>query len=154
MNKKFEKIAFVAAGAIGEVLGCAIRPVFKTTEYVIRLTYDYDHPEAPECIKRERMRNEWELLMDRWIRHNGSIEVRGKSMYGRNFYDYIEWIEYHMSCNGATDEEMDAIYTIREAFRPWYNRKRRTHISVNNLLWLHKMEDKYGVLTESTESYY
>lgn len=144
MNEKLAKLTLMAAEALGDALGHVVRPVFKSTEYIIRLSYNCDHPEAPESVKRTRMDNEWDLLMDRWLRHNGSIRVRGKSKYGRNFYDYIEWVEYLMSNNGATNEEMVAIYTIRNAFRPWYNDRRHTHISVNNLLWLHKMEDKYG----------
>lgn len=133
------------AGAIGEYL---VAPIYMG---VIKYEFLWKHPNASKEAKELRVRQEFEILLAK-LRHNGYVEIRdvepSRIYYAkRSFVVYLEDLFDRMCENGASKEELDSIEEMIQAF----SNRWRSSIWTNNLRWIHKMENKYGVEERSID---
>ncbi len=127
------------AGAVGEYL---IAPFFVA---VIKYDFLWRNPEASKDATNLRVKQEVELFLAK-LRHKGyvnicDVEPSRKYYFPRSFGVYLEDLLDRMNVNGATSEERKIMADMCHYYGSIYN----STISVNNLRWIHKMENKYGV---------
>lgn len=149
-----ERVAKEAAsGVVGKIGWFVVIPFTKT---VIKYEFLWRNPDASDKALKMRMHQENEIL---WAKINPRrpIEIRdimrGIREYGyfnsnRRFARYIEALMRRMIIHGATAEEVAAIAEMCHE----YGCNRKDTISINNLKWIHKMENKYGVEEDSDDA--
>ena len=134
------------AGLIGEHL---IAPIYTGA---IKYEFLWKHPNASKEAKELRVRQEVEILLAK-LRRNGYVEIRDVKPSRIYYHDHWTFKFYLMDLlermydNGATKEELESIAEMIEKF----SNRWRTTISTNNLRWIHKMENKYGVEERSID---
>lgn len=133
------------AGTIGEYL---IAPIYMG---VTKYDFLWKHPNTSKEAKELRVRQESEILLAK-LRHNGYVEIRNiepsRIYYSRrSFAVYLEDLLERMIANGAMAEEIKPVADMCHE----YGCSRKSTISVNNLRWIHKMENKYGVEERSID---
>lgn len=148
-----EVIVDVAGGIIGGIIGAVgehvIAPFFLA---VIKYDFLWRNPNASKEATDLRVKQERELLLAK-LKREGYVSIRkvepSRIYYARiSFAVYLEDLLERMIANGATKEEIDSISEMRWEFDR-RNGGCRDHISTNNLRWIHKMENKYGVEEET-----
>ena len=131
------------AGAFGEYL---FTPIYMG---VIKYDFLWRNPNASKEATELRVRQEIELLLAK-LRRNGYVEIRNiepsRIYYSRrSFAVYLEDLLERMITNGAMAEEIKPVADMCHE----YGCSHKSTISVNNLRWIHKMENKYGVEEET-----
>lgn len=144
-----EAVLDVAGGIVGVVSEHVITPFFVA---VIKYEFLWRNPNASKDATDLRVKQEGELLLAK-LRREGYVSIRNvepsRIYYARrSFAVYLEDLLERMIANGATKEEIDSISEMRWEFDR-RNGGCRDHISTNNLRWIHKMENKYGVEEET-----
>lgn len=144
-----EVILDVAGGIVGAVGEHVIAPFAMA---VIKYDFLWRNPNASKEATDLRVKQEGELLLAK-LRREGYVSicnVKPSRIYyaRRSFAVYLEDLLERMYKNGATKEEIDSISEMRWEFDR-RNGGCRDHISTNNLRWIHKMENKYGVEEET-----
>lgn len=142
-----ERLAIEAGGdIIGKFSEHIVAPFIMTT---IRYEFIWRHPDASRDAIETRMCQE-EVILIAKIERMGAIPIRRaiprkKYQYDywgrRAFAHYIEALMRRMIVHGATAEEVAAIAEMSHE----YGCGHKDTISINNLKWIHKMENKYGV---------
>lgn len=140
-----EAIFDVAGGIVGAVGEHVIGPFVMA---VIKYDFLWRNPNASKEATDLRVKQDGEILLAK-LRHEGYVSIRkvepSRIYYARrSFAVYLEDLLERMIANGATKEEIDSIAEMRWEFDRRDGRC-RSHISTNNLRWIHKMENKYGV---------
>lgn len=144
-----EAILDVAGGIVGAICEHAIAPFVMA---VIKYDFLWRNPNASKEATDLRVKQEGELLLAK-LKHEGYVNIRNvepsRIYYARrSFAVYLEDLLERMYNNGAAKEELDSITEMRFEFDRRYGGC-RGYISTNNLRWIHKMENKYGVEEES-----
>lgn len=137
-----EAILDVAGGIVGAVCGYAIAPFVMT---VIKYDFLWRNPNASKEATDLRLKQEGELLLAK-LKHEGYVSIRNvepsRIYYSRrSFAVYLEDLLERMIVNGAMAEEIKSVADMCHEYGCNHN----STISVNNLRWIHKMENKYGV---------
>ena len=141
-----EVILDVAGGVVGVVCEHVITPFVMA---VIKYDFLWRNPNASKEAKDLRVKQEGELLLAK-LRHEGYVSIRkvepSRIYYSRrSFAVYLEDLLERMIVNGAMVEEIKPVADMCHE----YGCSRKSTISVNNLRWIHKMENKYGVEEDS-----
>lgn len=141
-----EAILAVAGGIVGAVGEHVIGPFVMA---VIKYDFLWRNPNASNEATDLRVKQEGEILLAK-LRHEGYVSIRkvepSRIYYARrSFAVYLEDLLERMITNGATAEEIKHVADMCHE----YGCNRRSWISVNNLRWIHKMENKYGVEEET-----
>ena len=144
-----EVILDVAGGIVGAIGEHVIAPFFAA---IIKYDFLWRNPNASKEATDLRVKQEGELLLAK-LRREGYVSIRNvepsRIYYARrSFAVYLEDLLERMIANGATKEEIDSISEMRWEFDR-RNGGCRDYISTNNLRWIHKMENKYGVEEET-----
>lgn len=144
-----EAILDVAGSIVGAICEHAIAPFVMA---VIKYDFLWRNPNASKEATDLRVKQEGELLLAK-LRHEGYVNIRNvepsRIYYARrSFAVYLEDLLDRMYKNGATKEELDSITDMRWEFSRRYGGC-HGHISTNNLRWIIKMENKYGVEEET-----
>lgn len=137
-----EAILDVAGGIAGAVGEHVIAPFFAA---VIKYDFLWRNPNASKEATDLRVKQEGELLIAK-LKHEGYVNIRNvepsRIYYAhRSFAVYLEDLLRRMIVNGAMPEEIKPMADMCHE----YGCSHRSTISVNNLRWIHKMENKYGV---------
>ena len=137
-----EAILDVAGGIVGVVCEHAIAPFIMG---VIKYDFLWRNPNASKEATDLRVKQEGEILLAK-LKHEGYVSIRNvepsRIYYARrSFAVYLEDLLGRMITNGATAEEIKHVADMCHE----YGCKRNSFISINNLRWIHKMENKYGV---------
>lgn len=143
-----EEVALDVIGGIAGLIGEYLVP--PTYMGVIKYEFLWKHPNASKEAKELRVRQEFEILLAK-LRRNGYVEIR--DVEPRRIYYHAHWafkfylmdLLERMHDNGATKDELESISEMIEKF----SNRWRTTITTNNLRWIHKMENKYGVEEET-----
>lgn len=133
-------------GAVGAVCEHVVAPFLMG---VIKYDFLWKHPNASRDAVNTRLRQEGEIIMEKVTSGDrvlvSELNGRGRPYSYRYRYPFAGQLEDlldRMIENGATKEECESIATMYNKFRFG---PRGDSISINNLRWIHKMEDKYGV---------
>lgn len=140
-----EAILDVAGGIVGAVGEHVIGPFVMA---VIKYDFLWRNPNASKDAMDLRVKQEGELLIAK-LKHEGYVSIRkvepSRIYYAqRSFAVYLEDLLERMYKNGATKEEIDSIAEMRWEFDRRHGGCRH-RISTNNLRWIIKMENEYGV---------
>lgn len=140
-----EAILDIAGGIVGAVGEHVIAPFIMS---VIKYDFLWRNPKASRDATDLRVKQEGEILLAK-LKRNGYVEIRDveprRIYYAQgSFAVYLEDLLERMYENGATEDEFNSIAEMRWEFSRRYGGCRQT-ISINNLKWIHKMENKYGV---------
>ena len=141
-----EVLLDVAGGIVGAVCEHAIAPFVMA---VIKYDFLWRNPNASKEAKDLRVKQEGEILLAK-LKHEGYVSIRhvepSRIYYSRrSFAVYLEDLLERMIINGATAEEIKPMADMCHE----YGCNHRSTISVNNLRWILKMENKYGVEEDS-----
>lgn len=141
-----EVILDVAGGIVGMVSEHVIAPFVIA---VIKYDFLWRNPNASKEATDLRVKQEGELLLAK-LKHEGYVNIRNvepsRIYYARrSFAVYLEDLLGRMIVNGAMAEEIKPVADMCHE----YGCNRNSTISVNNLRWIHKMENKYGVEEDS-----
>lgn len=143
MKTTLDSVKAVTGHVIGRGIGLVCIPVVNIMEFTVECEYIWKHPCSDEDIRKTRLNFERKAAMAKF---NNDEYIDIPKYMRRKFYDYLSYIRECM-CVECTLEELKSILTIIERVWPmrYYKRKPLARISVNNLKWVFKMEDKYGV---------
>lgn len=141
-----EAILDVAGGVVGAVGEYVIGPFVMA---VIKYDFLWRNPNASKEATDLRVKQEGELLLAK-LKHEGYVSIRkvepSRIYYSRrSFAVYLEDLLERMIVNGAMAEEIKPMADMCHE----YGCNHSSTISVNNLRWIHKMENKYGVEEDS-----
>lgn len=141
-----EVILDVAGGVVGAVGEYVIGPFVMA---VIKYDFLWRNPNASKEAKDLRVKQEGKLLLAK-LNREGYVNIRdvepSRIYYSRrSFAVYLEDLLERMIANGAMAEEIKPVADMCHE----YGCSRKSTISVNNLRWIHKMENKYGVEEDS-----
>lgn len=133
-----DRISAVASMVLHPAIHVGVSALTDIYEFVINCEYAWRHPNGCEVYHDLRMYQEW-CISDAKADGKDYVMI-DERWYRKLFYTSLLELGSHMKRNGATDYEY---YTIEQIANGFVWPSRRDRISINNLRWIQKMEDKY-----------
>lgn len=136
--KRTESIKAVTLEILKPLIHFGVHQYTNFLELVLKCDYAWRHPHAHEHWRDLRMYQEW-CILD--AKHNGEDYVVFEDQSDKHdFYISLLTLYSCMDYNHATEYEK---YTINQIADGFVFPSKRNRISINNLRWIQKMENKY-----------